>query len=217
MEKYLFLLLAYLLGSIPFSFLLGKWFKHEDIRKKGSGNIGTTNAYRVLGKAIGTAVLILDTLKSGIMVYLIKYTGVFSGIEMFHPLVYGFVSVLGHIYPVWFGFKGGKGVASSLGLLLVYEPVIALIVVPVFLIVEFLTRYVSVASTVAALCALTIAVLFHFLVQADIYLVITTLFAVSIIILRHQSNYQRLQSGCENRVKLFDWYDRWIESRKKRQ
>ncbi|MBN2504329.1 MAG: glycerol-3-phosphate 1-O-acyltransferase PlsY [Bacilli bacterium] len=214
MEKYWFILIAYFIGSIPFSYILGKWFKKEDLRTKGSGNLGTTNAYRVLGRAIGTAVLILDTFKSGLMVFLIKYTDVFADTEMFNPLIYGFASVIGHIYPVWFAFRGGKGVASSLGLLMVYNPIIALIVVPIFLIVEFIFRYASVASVAASISALIVTIVFHLAVTPDLPLVIVTLLAVLLIIIKHSANYERLRQGTENRVHLFDFYDRWQEKRK---
>ncbi len=214
MEKVLYVLIAYLIGSIPFSYLLGKWFKGEDLRKKGSGNLGTSNAYRVLGRAIGTTVLILDTVKSGLLVFLIKYTGLFAGLDLFHPLVYGFASIIGHVYPIWFKFKGGKGVASSLGVLLVYEPIIALIVVPIFLVTEFFTRYSSVASTVASISAFLTATIIHFFFRTDWYLFIITFLAIALIIIKHKSNYQRLRNKTENRVKLFDKYDVWREKRK---
>ncbi len=209
-----FVVIAYLIGSIPFSYLLGEWFKKEDIRKMGSGNLGTTNAYRVFGKLIGTTVLLLDTLKSGLLVLLMKYTGIFDGIELFHPLVYGLASVLGHVFPIWFKFHGGKGVASSFGLLLAYDPIMAAVILPIFLFVEFLTRYVSVASTVAALSALLFAVLSYFFIEPDIYFPVITFLAVSLIIWRHLSNYKRLMNCCENRVGIFDWYDRLKEKRK---
>jgi len=209
-----FVILAYLIGSIPFSYLLGEWFKKEDIRQMGSKNLGTTNAYRVFGKAIGTAVLILDTLKSGLLVALMKYTPIFDSLELFHPLVYGFAAVIGHVFPVWFKFRGGKGVASSFGLLLAYEPLVAAVVLPVFLFTEFLTRYVSVASTVAAVAALLFSVGMYVFDGHDLYFLIVTILAVSLIFWRHKSNYVRLAHGCENRVKLFDWYDRLRERHK---
>ncbi|HOW38786.1 MAG TPA: glycerol-3-phosphate acyltransferase, partial [Bacillota bacterium] len=104
--RWLFLVFAYLLGSIPFSFLYGKLFRGQDIRKLGSGNLGTTNAFRVFGKPIGFATLVSDTLKSGLLVFLMLHTPWFSGLDLFHPLVYGLASVVGHIFPVWFHFKG---------------------------------------------------------------------------------------------------------------
>lgn len=205
----IFLLIAYLLGSIPFSFLYGKLFKGQDIRKLGSGNLGTTNAFRVFGKPIGFATLFSDTLKSGLLVFLIRYTALFAGLDLFHPLVYGVASVVGHIFPVWFRFKGGKGVAASFGLLLVYEPWIAIAAVLVFLLTEYLTRYVSVSSTVAAgFTVLLVAVRMFFV--PDWALLVATLILVALIVWRHKSNYKRLKSGTENRVKIFDGIDRLL-------
>ncbi len=209
MLAWLFLLIAYLLGSIPFSFLYGKLFKGQDIRQLGSGNLGTTNAFRVFGKPIGFATLFSDTLKSGLLVFLIRYTGIFAGLELFHPLVYGVASVLGHIFPVWFRFKGGKGVAASFGLLLVYEPWIAIAAVLVFLLVEYLTRYVSVSSTVAAGFTILL-VTFRMFFVPDWALLFSTLVLVVLIVWRHKSNYKRLKAGTENRVKIFDGIDRWL-------
>jgi len=209
MMPWLFLLIAYLLGSIPFSFLYGKLFKGQDIRKLGSGNLGTTNAFRVFGKPIGFATLFSDTLKSGLLVFLIRYTGLFAGLDLFHPLVYGVASVVGHIFPVWFRFKGGKGVAASFGLLLVYEPWIAIAAVLVFLFTEYLTRYVSVSSTVAAgFTVLLVGVRMFFV--PDWALLFATLVLVALIVWRHRSNYKRLKSGTENRVKIFDGIDRLL-------
>jgi len=181
MLKYVFVIIAYLLGSIPFSYLLGRLLKGEDIRRKGSGNLGATNAYRVFGKLVGTLVLLLDSIKGGILVALMKYTGIFSGLDLFHPLVYGFFAVIGHIFPIWFKFKGGKGVASAFGMLLAYNPLLALIVMPVFLLTEFLTRYVSVASTVASLFSFLYALVYVLYKQTDWFFLIITFLTVSLI------------------------------------
>lgn len=209
MMAWLFLLFAYLLGSVPFSYLYGKLFKGQDIRQLGSGNLGTTNAFRVFGKPIGFATLFSDTLKSGLLVFLIRYTGLFAGLDLFHPLVYGVASVVGHIFPVWFRFKGGKGVAASFGLLLVYEPWIALAAVSVFLLTEYLTRYVSVSSTVAAGFTILL-VAFRMFFVPDWALLFATLVLVALIVWRHKSNYRRLKAGTENRVKIFDGIDRLL-------
>ncbi|MDD4184621.1 MAG: glycerol-3-phosphate 1-O-acyltransferase PlsY [Candidatus Izemoplasmatales bacterium] len=215
MEKFVFVVLAYLVGSIPFSYLLGKLIKGEDIRKKGSGNLGATNAYRVFGKLVGTLVLVLDTAKGGIIIALMMYTGIFVGYDLFHPLVYGLFAVLGHIFPIWFKFKGGKGVASSFGLLLAYNPLIAIIVIPIFILTEFLTRYVSVASTVASVFSLIYALVYVLIRQDDWIFLVVTFVIVSLIIFKHRSNYIRLRNHQENRVRLFDWFDRLLEKRKK--
>ena len=214
MVKYLLVLFAYLIGSIPFSFILGKVFKGQDIRKLGSGNLGATNAFRVFGKPIGFAVLILDTLKSGFLVFLIINTSLFQSVELFPAIIYGFVSVLGHVFPVWFKFKGGKGVASSFGLLLIYSPFVALGMVTAFIITEYITRYVSVSSTVAAILAFATVVILHFFVTPDLVFVIVTGLAALLIIVRHRSNYTRLKMGTENRVKLFDKIDEMLKNKK---
>lgn len=214
MVKYLLVLFAYLIGSVPFSFILGRIFKGQDIRKLGSGNLGATNAFRVFGKPIGFSVLILDTLKSGFLVFLMLYTSVFDSIDLFPALIYGFISVLGHVFPVWFKFKGGKGVASSFGLLLIYSPLVALGMVTAFLITEYITRYVSVSSTVAAVMAFLTVLFLHIFVRSDLVFVIVTGLSTVLIIFRHRSNYKRLKIGTENRVKLFDKLDELLKNKK---
>lgn len=214
MVKYLLVLFAYLIGSVPFSFILGRIFKGQDIRKLGSGNLGATNAFRVFGKPIGFSVLILDTLKSGFLVFLMLYTSVFDSIDLFPALIYGFISVLGHVFPVWFKFKGGKGVASSFGLLLIYSPLVALGMVTAFLITEYITRYVSVSSTVAAVMAFLTVLFLHIFVRSDLVFVIVTGLSTVLIIFRHRSNYKRLKLGTENRVKLFDKLDELLKNKK---
>jgi glycerol-3-phosphate acyltransferase PlsY len=212
--RYVLILFAYLLGSIPFSYLYGKIFTGRDIRQFGSGNIGTTNAFRVFGKPIGFATLFSDTLKSGLLVFLMIDTDLFAGISLFHPLVYGLASVVGHIFPVWLKFKGGKGVAASFGLLFVYNVWIGLAAVAVFLISEYATRYVSVSSTIAVLFTLSFVTIRHFFFIPDLVLVLATLALVVLILWRHKANYLRLKNGTENRVKLFDKLDSLLKSKK---
>ncbi|MCK5731438.1 MAG: glycerol-3-phosphate 1-O-acyltransferase PlsY [Tenericutes bacterium] len=219
MEKYIFILVVYLLGSIPFSYIIGKSFKKEDIRKHGSGNIGTTNAYRVFGKIIGTSVLILDTIKSGLLVFLIKYTGLFDGIEMLHPLFYGFASVLGHIFPVWFKFKGGKGVATSFGLLLAYAPILSVILLPVFFLIQFITKYVSVASCFTTLIVFIIGIfLFFFGKNPDIDLVflIILFLSTALIFIKHRSNFERIKNHTESKILLSDKLDKLFHKKNSR-
>jgi glycerol-3-phosphate acyltransferase PlsY len=213
--RFILLILAYLLGSIPFSFLYGKIFRGQDIRQFGSGNIGTTNAFRVFGKPIGFATLFSDTLKSGLIVFLMMNTTLLDGVELFHPLVYGLASVLGHIFPLWFRFKGGKGVAASFGLLLVYNFWLGLAAVGVFLLTEYITRYVSVSSTVAAGLTLIVVTVRHLFFVEDLWLVLITLALVFLIVWRHKANYIRLKNGTENRVKLFDKIDALLHTKGK--
>lgn len=214
MEKFIWLIVAYFLGSIPFSYLFGKIFKHQDLRKLGSGNLGGTNAFRVFGKPIGMAVSILDVTKSGLLVFLMLHTSVFAGSELFPAMYYGLASVLGHVYPVWFKFKGGKGVATSFGLLLAYDWRLAIVMFIVFMGTQIITRYVSVSSCLAAVVMLFTVIIRYFTYQQDIHLIIVTFFAVVIILYSHRSNFKRLKAGTENRVKWLDPLDRWFSKKK---
>ncbi len=206
MIKFALLLLAYLLGSIPFSYLLGRYFRHDDIRKHGSGNLGTTNAFRVFGKLIGVSVLILDVVKSGLLVYLVKHNLIFPNLDLFHPLIYGLASVIGHIFPVWFKFKGGKGVASAFGLLLAYSPITAVALIPMFVSVTFLTRYVSLASTFTTMTAAYLG--FFLYLYSDntedynIYFMIVLIIVTILIFVRHASNFKRIRLGTENKISV---------------
>jgi len=214
MLKVLLLLIAYLIGSIPFSYILGKRFKGIDLREKGSGNLGTNNAYRVLGKSIGTAVFLLDTLKGGLFVFLVKYTGLFAGIDMFNPLVYGFAAVIGHVFPIWMKFRGGKGVATTMGILTVYEPIVGVIAFPIFVLIVLLSRIVSLGSIGAALTTLVVASVIHFFIHTDWYLFTITLLSVILIIYMHRSNFKRLRNHTENRVRFLDNLNDRIKQKK---
>jgi len=203
MFKFVLVIIAYLIGSIPFSYILGKFIKKDDIRKHGSGNLGTTNAYRVFGKVIGTLVLILDTLKGGLIVFLLQKELVFINQDLFHPLIYGFAAVLGHVFPVWFKFKGGKGVATSFGLLLGYAPIMSLSILPAFIIIELSTRYVSIASVVSTVIAFYVGLALYFgsnFLQYDLTFVIVLFLAVVLIFWRHKNNFHRIRQGTENKI-----------------
>ncbi len=205
MLKYILVLVAYLIGSIPFSYILGKIIKKKDIRAAGSGNIGTTNAYRVFGKAIGTTVLIFDTLKGGLIVFLLQNNLIFANLDLLHPMIYGFAAVLGHVFPVWLKFKGGKGVATSFGLILGYSPFLALAVLPVFIVIELFTRYVSVASVVSTIVALYAGMGVYFGGKYDHYdltFVIVCFIMVVLIFYKHKDNFHRIRQGVENKIKL---------------
>jgi len=211
MENTLLLLLAYLLGSIPFSFLIGEMVKGEDIRKYGSGNLGATNAFRVFGKIIGSTVLILDALKSGIIVFLMMNTSLFSSMTLISPLYFGLAAVIGHIFPVWFKFKGGKGVASSFGLLLAYDWRIALFMFIIFMVFEVTTRYVSVSSVSSALITWFVILIRFIFWKApgdDYSLLIVTTIVVGLIVYRHKANYKRLKNGTESKVKWLNFLDK---------
>lgn len=189
--------LAYLLGSIPVGWLIANIFYHKDIRQEGSGNIGATNALRIFGTKIGILVLLLDMMK-GVMAVLIAKQ-VISGA---HPLVSiaGLVAILGHIFPVWLKFRGGKGVATAAGVFAALAPLGLLIGLLSFILVVWRTRYVSLGSIIAAM-VFGVSTFWMELSKPmpDVALMILVGFIVTMIILKHKSNIQRLLRGEENK------------------
>ena len=207
--SYIFLLAAYIIGSIPFSYLFGKKLKNKDLRKHGSGNLGTTNAFRVLGLAIGIIVLILDVSKSGLLVLLVMKNPNLFGYQMLHPIFYGFFAVIGHVFPIWFKFKGGKGVASSLGIIVVYAPWIGITMIPFFLFIVYLTKYVSLGSTATALVVSLMSIILYFNVPNssiyDLEFMIVAIGATALIFYRHKDNFKRIINGDERKSYLFKY------------
>lgn len=199
---------AYLLGSIPFGYLLVKIFRGQDIRQTGSGNIGATNVARSGAKGLGIATLVLDALKGALAVGIAtviansKYNlcGDFFQHTCVPPLrlmsVAALFAVLGHMFPVWLRFKGGKGVATALGVFCVLFPKAVLVSLVIFILVVALTRYVSLGSILAAI-AFPIAA--YFMQNADaVSLALTSVIALTVV-LKHHENIGRLLAGTENR------------------
>jgi glycerol-3-phosphate acyltransferase PlsY len=199
---------AYLLGSIPFGYLLVKTFRGQDIRLSGSGNIGATNVARSGAKGLGLATLFLDALKGMLAVWLAvivarsKYN--VCGDFVVHPCVgtlplmstAALFAVLGHVFPVWLKFKGGKGVATALGVFSLLFPKAVLVGLAVFIIVVGLTRYVSLGSILAAL-AFPVAA--YFLYHPD-WISLALSVAISLaVVLKHHQNIRRLLAGTESR------------------
>jgi glycerol-3-phosphate acyltransferase PlsY len=186
--------LAYLLGSIPFGYVLVKTFRKQDIRSTGSGNIGATNVARSGAKGLAIATLLLDLGKAFLAVKIAQYV---------LPGNYGLAvaaavaAILGHVFPVWLRFRGGKGVASALGVFLALTWPSALAAVAVFAVVFLLTRYVSLASIVAAAALPLFA--FHFVTPRTPAVIAGFLFIPLLIIVKHHQNIRRLLAGTENR------------------
>ncbi len=185
------LIFSYLLGSIPNGLIFGKLFWNKDLRQFGSKNIGATNAWRVLGAKAGILIFVLDFLKGAICVKLAKY---FIGDETIMVLA-GLLAILGHTFSVFLKMRGGKGVATGLGVITVMMPQVTAIVFATWLVIFFLTRYVSLASIIAA--ALTPILAYFF--DAPIAFIIFCLAAAFFIIIRHRENIVRLLRGKENR------------------
>jgi glycerol-3-phosphate acyltransferase PlsY len=187
------LLLAYLCGSIPFGVVIGKLFYRVDVRQHGSGNVGTTNVFRVLGKRAGVAVLVCDMLKG--------YIPAVIAVWLFHPWFAIFIAaapVVGHMYSVFLKFKGGKGIATGAAVVLALVPLVFVIIITVWIVLLLTTRYVSVASLAAASLVPVLAVVFREPLPYQIAGVLVAL----VIWWAHRGNIQRLMAGEENRVRL---------------
>ena len=194
------LIISYLLGSIPSAFIIGKLIKKIDIRDYGSGNVGATNVFRVLGKVPGTIVLIMDIAK-GILatMFLADILGLPGVI---YKVIFGLVAVSGHIWTVFLKFKGGKGVATSLGVLLGLAIKIAglgsvlLLTLATWIVVFVISGFVSLASLLAAILAPIYMLIFNL----GIEVVSLGIILCVIIVLRHLPNIKRLLAGVESRV-----------------
>jgi len=186
---------AYLLGSIPFGLILAKIFGGKDVRKSGSGNIGATNVARVVGPAAGSLTLLLDTAKGAAAVWL---AGRYSEQSAAALMLAGIAALLGHCFPVWLKFKGGKGVATALGVFVMLSPLAALGGVLFFLAVILLWRYVSLGS-VSAAAAMPLLVYFLWAPghAPPLVVIFGTLFAAALVVVKHDANLQRLVDGTE--------------------
>jgi glycerol-3-phosphate acyltransferase PlsY len=194
---------SYLLGSIPFGYLAGR-LKGIDIRQAGSGNVGATNVVRVLGKGYGYPVFALDVLKGFGAVKISMLIAPGRPPEWNSPEIFGIFaalsSVLGHLYPPWLKFKGGKGVATSAGALFALTPVATLIGVAIWLTVFWLTRYVSLASITAAVVLPIVILVVSSQNQNNCRaLVYSSVLVAAVVVWRHRSNLSRLIQGTEPR------------------
>lgn len=209
MKELLLILIAYLIGSIPTALIISKRFFGIDIRDYGSGNMGATNTFRVLGSKYGTMVMVIDILKGMAAVALYNFLPYYLHNELERTnfmIGLGVAAVAGHIFPVFAGFKGGKGVATLLGMILAVQPVIAVSCIGVFLLVLFLTRYVSLSSILAAV-SLPICVLWIWNENEVLYRVFALLVAI-LVVITHQKNIGRLLRGVESRIPILKHRDR---------
>ncbi|HCX3693446.1 TPA: glycerol-3-phosphate 1-O-acyltransferase PlsY [Staphylococcus aureus] len=194
------LLLSYLIGAFPSGFVIGKFFFKKDIRQFGSGNTGATNSFRVLGRPAGFLVTFLDIFKGFITVFFPLWLPVHADgpISTFftNGLIVGLFAILGHVYPVYLKFQGGKAVATSAGVVLGVNPILLLILAIIFFIVLKIFKYVSLASIVAAICC----VIGSLIIQDYILLVVSFLVSI-ILIIRHRSNIARIFRGEEPKIK----------------
>ncbi|QNR23472.1 glycerol-3-phosphate 1-O-acyltransferase PlsY [Croceimicrobium hydrocarbonivorans] len=193
------LLIAYFLGSLAWSVWIGRWMFGIDLREHGSGNAGATNAFRVLGKQAGTLVLVLDVLKGFAAVKLIHLLPADQQ-SVIAMLGLGFLAVFGHLFPIYVGFRGGKGIATLLGVVIALHSGAALLAMGVFVAFLLATRIVSVSSMAAAL-SLPLWLIYRFKEPSEVLIIFS--FAIALLVLiTHRKNIVRLLRGEENKVKL---------------
>lgn len=198
MYTVLMVLSAYLIGSIPSGLLIGKIFYKTDIREHGSGNLGATNTFRTLGVKAGIIVMVADILKGTLATGLLSIFAHYNvPLEWnLHPLIVGMVAVIGHMYPIFANFRGGKAVATSGGVILFYNPILFFILVLGFIITLYLSKYVSLSSMVAAIVALV----YSFFTRDLSLIIVIFLFSV-FIFYRHRANIKRIKDKTEPKVK----------------
>ena len=190
MLNILTLFLSYLIGSISFALVVGKLFYKTDIRGYGSGNLGATNTFRVLGKKAGLIVAIADLLKGTFACLLPQ---IFN--STVNPIICGLLAILGHVFPVFAGFKGGKAVATSTGVLLFLTPLGTLTGFIVFILTLIISKYVSLSSMLAG-----IAIFIYSLIFEDKVIIALSLFISVFVIILHRQNIKRIISGTENKI-----------------
>lgn len=201
------LILAYLLGSIPTAVWIGRSFYGIDVREYGSGNAGATNTFRVLGKKAGVPVMLIDILKGWTatnLAFLIgmSITGPHHSVQFVnYQLALGITAVMGHLFPIFAGFRGGKGIATLTGMILAVHVQASLICILVFLVVLLITRYVSLSS-IAAGFTFPLSTIFVFHVSVRSIIVYGMCICV-LILVTHQKNIERLMKGKESKVNFF--------------
>jgi glycerol-3-phosphate acyltransferase PlsY len=215
MQEILLIVLAYLIGSLPSAVWLSKAFFGIDIREYGSGNAGATNSFRVLGPKWGTIVMIIDVIKgvaaTSLYIFLPYYlTSEWDRTNFMVGL--GLAAVVGHIFPIWADFRGGKGVATLFGMIVAIQPLVAVCCVGVFLLVLYVTRFVSLSSILASI-SFAVFILFIFNEKEPLYRAFAIAVAL-LVILTHQKNISRLLRGSESKVPILKHRDKRREQRK---
>lgn len=200
MNTVILFVLAYLIGSIPSGLIIGKVFYNTDIREHGSGNLGATNTFRTLGVKAGIVVMVADILKGTLATGLADIFSYFQiSLEWsISPLIIGAVAAFGHMYPIFANFRGGKAVATSGGVILYYEPVLFIILILIFIITLYLSKYVSLSSMVAGVVAII-----YSLFTRDIPLIVIVFLLSGFIFYRHRANIKRIKDKTEPKVKWF--------------
>ena len=209
MKEILLIILAYLIGSVPTAIWVSRAWFGIDIREYGSGNSGATNTFRVLGSRWGAFVMSVDIIKGVVAtsLYILLPYYLHDEAERTNFMVgLGLAAVAGHIFPIWAEFRGGKGVATLFGMVLAMQPIVAVCCVGVFLLVLYLTRFISLSSILASL-AFAVFILYIFDEKQTLYRGFAIAVAL-LVVLTHQKNITRLLRGSENKVPILKYRDR---------
>ena len=206
-EIILFTLLSYLTGAFPSAVWVGKTFYNTDVREYGSGNAGATNTFRVLGKGAGIPVLFMDVFKGWLAVQYVSFLSNSFVLEQDFPelffenkLAFGIAAVIGHLFPIYTGFRGGKGIATMLGLLIGLQPLAALFSFVVFVVVFLISKYVSLASVIASFAFPIFVILVLGSINPSLNLF--AIFVPILSLITHQKNIERLVRGEETKIKF---------------
>ncbi len=209
MNELLIIILAYCIGSIPTAVWISKAIFGIDIRDYGSGNAGATNTFRILGSKWGTIVMAVDIIKGVVAtsLYILLPYYLTDELQRTNLMIgLGLAAVIGHIFPIWAGFKGGKGVATLLGMAVAIQPIVAVCCIGVFLLVLYLTRFVSLSSILAGV-SFMVFILFIFNEKETLYRIFAVMVAL-MVVLTHQKNIGRILKGTESKVPIFKHRDR---------
>ena len=193
MKIALIIISCYLLGSIPFGYIVGKLFKKVDIRELGSGNIGATNVFRILGPSLASLVLIGDIGKGILSIYLVQYLNIDNLLII---TIAGLAVICGHDWSLFLGFKGGKGIATTFGVVFALNPTISILALIIWGVVLITTRYVSLSSIFAVISIFIFTILFK---QPYEYIIFSAIILV-LGIFNHKDNIKRLRSGNERKI-----------------
>jgi glycerol-3-phosphate acyltransferase PlsY len=201
-EMIIFSLLGYLIGSIPFGLILTRLAGYGDIRSIGSGNIGATNVLRTGNKKLAVLTLLLDGGKGAVAVLIAQHLGTSYSLTWGNGPAFAAAAgaLLGHMFPVWLRFKGGKGVATTLGILLAFAPLIGVAACATWLLTAFTTKYSSLSALVAVVVSVAISLYAHFFVFPNPFLLIFTLLAAGLVFFKHKENIARLLNGAEPKI-----------------
>lgn len=207
----LLLIISYILGSIPNGVIIGKKLTGIDVREHGSKNIGTTNCIRVLGKKVGFLIFFADVLKGALVIILVRYILEPNDLmdSSVHHIFYGIAAIAGHAFPLFLKFKGGKSVATSLGVVLALTPLPALVCLAVFVLFLYTTGYVCICSSMAAIAVVATSWILNyfgsdtnfFIGKPGLFLCIIYSVVAAFLIYKHKSNFKRLLNGTENNFK----------------